>query len=377
MAQCVFVSFFNSNNIGDRLIADMLTASLEKNGLKVQKASYEGSFSITHKKLIRDGDTLVYYLNRFIKKLNNIIFWIQYDKKIKEVDLLVVGGGNMIMDLSIDSKAWYFFERYIKIARKHKKKVVILSIGIGPFQSKLQQENAAKVLALCDYVTYRDDDSFTLGKGRGDKNQFVSIDPVFMMPKVIKEDKDAGRTIGIGVINSYLFNNNPEKYIEVINGYKDLIDKLLKNKYKIVIFSTEKDDFNIIKDLSNKFERNKVEVKYITTIDKLLCLYNKLSYVVAARMHSLIIAYTQDVPIIGLSWQQKIDSMFDIIQKKENCIKLDELETNVDYIIDKINSDLINQDFFNNKAAIYQEFNKKYEKNDYVIKKALGNTENR
>ncbi|MCB0900334.1 MAG: polysaccharide pyruvyl transferase family protein, partial [Actinobacteria bacterium] len=47
--------------------------------------------------------------------------------------------------------------------------------------------------------------------------------------------------------------------------------------------------------------------------------------VVASRMHALIVAFTQGVPVLGLSWQQKVRSLFDLLDRQGQCVSFVDL----------------------------------------------------
>lgn len=390
MSKCVLVSYFNSNNIGDILIANLLYKDIVNCGYEVYKCSYEGSFIIHEnydKKTSRNSildlvNNLVYsilsfkYIDKIYSKIVKKLFWAEFSRRIKKCDTFIIGGGNMIMDLSPKTNAASHFSQYIDIARKNHKKIIVLAIGIGPFQTLLQEENAIEILNKCDYVTYRDEESFCIGSRRvSSTKHFVSADPVFIMSKIEAAQQKDMRTIGIGVINTLLFDNSINRYKFILKGYVELIKELVSENCNIVVFSTEKADYNMVEDVVRTCDNTRVSRVDIQSHIELFELYtNRLSFLISARMHSLIIAYTQYIPIIGLSWQRKINSMFKIINMENSCFPIDEIRDNIETIVNIVNNDIDNDNRILNIKHTLKDIKTKYDINMEILRHV--NTEN-
>ncbi len=354
-------------------------------GFEVERCSYGGSFSIQsyldEKGYQVDRKLKQEYRHNVVKaqlpifrKVKNRIrkaaFWYRFSDQMKMKDLLIIGGGNMIMDLTKTSKSWLKFASYVDIAKKYNKKVVVLSIGIGPFQTEHQKDKAVEALNKCDFVTYRDRESLKLGsQGLNNNKHFLSLDPVFLLPKVnIPQNQKGKRTIGIGVINTLLFDPSIDRYNNVKQSYIELIKMLLERDYCVVVFSTERADYNMVGDVMNVFEDNRVSSVIINTTDDLLDLYaQKITYLVAARMHALIIAFTQQIPIIGLAWQQKLVSMFKIIDREEYCFPIDKINENSHTIAALVDESHFSATEMFNTTHKLDEIRKKYDINREIL----------
>lgn len=193
--KCILVSFFNSNNIGDILIVEELRKLITNAGYNVIRCSYEGDFVIkgyvnVQKKKGISPNKLIKILTRMIGKLRiklrKSAFRMKFKREVKKCDILVIGGGNMIFDLSSKSKSAAHFKRYVDIVKKQKKKVVVLSVGVGPFQTLNQRKMAIEALDRCDYISFRDTESFNPIRENNfeDGKYFLSVDPIFMLPSI-------------------------------------------------------------------------------------------------------------------------------------------------------------------------------------------------
>jgi polysaccharide pyruvyl transferase WcaK-like protein len=374
----------------------MLYNDVQKCGCEVIRCSYGGSFAIEddfNAKIItcrrkpkcnNSKHKMIHAISRIKNKiesrLKKAIFWHSFSKKIKQCDFFVIGGGNMIMDLTPVTKSWLRFQRYVDVAKKYKKKIIVLSIGIGPFQTKDQKNQAIELLSRCDYVTYRDKASFNIGNNEErNHNHYLSLDPVFMLPKIKKNNTSnnlhATHIIGLGVINTLLFDESLDRYECVKLGFIKLIDRLLKLNKHVLVFSTEKKDYNMVNDVVNVFKSNMVSKVDIYTTNDLLDLYSrKLSFLVAARMHALIVAFTQHIPFIGLAWQQKLFSMCEIIQCEDRCFPIDLIQESIEEITMLVEDDIENAAVKKKFKTNLKKMEQRYDINNKIVKSVIDET---
>lgn len=367
--KAVLVSFFDSNNIGDLLISDALYKRVNKHFDEVTSVNFldgrimeqgekitiepftpQAAVKVKSKKTEiaeRLADFKLTSLNYlYLSKIKDYKL-NDFEEEIKAADALIIGGGNMIFDIYERTLVAARFDNYVELAKKHNKKVFAMSLGIGPFQTEYQEKMAVNALAKCDYVTFRDEKSYAIyNKSYPDASQNVSVavDPVFSMPKII-QNPSGNQTVGINIINNPEYSEDKAIYEKVINGYVLLINELSTRQNKQVkLFSTETRDYEVIHAVYERLEEtNNVSVVDIHNVDELMDLYSNLSLLVAARMHSMIIAYTQHLPVVGLTWQPKVQAMFDIIGEPEDCFNLTEIPESFDSIIkaslSKLNTD--------------------------------------
>lgn len=347
-SNAVLVSFFNSDNLGDILIGDMLIELLS-NYFIVDRISYTRSPIVgcdnNEKKAIDFKKSILKYLSKVplakpilhVVRKNKPLKLEYFESKIKDSDVLIIGGGNMIFDLDKYSFSAKRFKKFVMIAKKYNKKVFAISLGIGPFQTVEQEKDAVKALEMCDYITFRDEASFEIFKRHNHsyKDVYVSIDPVFFLQKKIKNVSE-DKVIALNIINNKLMKESEKSYKKLINQYAKLADNLAENLGKsVILFSTETADYDAVFDVSKLVKNNKlIKVVKINTVEELFDLYNNVIVLVGTRMHSMIVAHSQQIPVIGLSWQQKVDSMFDIIESKESLFKYNEIDSKIDQIVE-------------------------------------------
>lgn len=379
--KCMLVGFFNSPNLGDILIADSLY-SLLSSKFSTIRYSYSGNPNIitdlnhikagntpTEKSLkVKAFETLKKYnitapmlVYRKLKKPNYNLN--EFQRKLNEVDCLVIGGGNMIFTKDKFSTSASRFNEIITIAKNRNKKVFAISLGIGPFQTKAQEELAIAGLKKCDFITFRDQKSYNIYAKHVKKlnNVFISVDPVFSLPYLLKPKKIKNHMIGLNIFDNRLIDDSELEYKNQIKSYISLVEKLVGvQERKVVLFSTDLKDYESVKEVYKHFRLNEnVEIREITGFNSLLNLYQETSLLIASRMHSMIIAYTQLIPVIGLSWQPKVEAFFEIIKSEEDYFEYNEINNNLNSLINLVNLKLNN----------IENEEKKIQQNLYEIKK--------
>lgn len=384
--KAVLVSFFNSDNLGDVLIGEMLCEITDKI-FDVKKISYTRSpFVGDHKidtsvenRLIKFKKVIAEYLSEipigkqifYSTRKNKTLKLDVFESIVKESEVLIIGGGNMIFDLNKYSFSAKRFKTFVSIAKKYNKKVFAISLGIGPFQTIEQEKKAIEALELCDYITFRDAASYEIFRKHNQiyKNIYVSIDPVFLLSKKT-QDISSDKVIALNIINNKLMKESEKKYRELINQYANLANGLVETLgKKVVLFSTEKADYEAVYDVFAIIkDNNNIEVLRITNAKELFDLYSNTLVLIGTRMHSMIVAHSQQIPVIGLSWQKKVDSMFEIIESKDSLFKYDEIDEKIDQILECTKAKVDNLEVEKSKIKDnLEKISKKNEINNIIL----------
>lgn len=364
------VSFIDSSNIGDRLIAETLSEQL-LTGIEIKKYSYkliEESQVKINKNLVRRSKPhdIYYKYFRQLPLIKNVVSkgkWIRsrrrmydsedvqrFEEALQQSDFLMIGGGNAIFDLSPATLSAQRFDQVVSLAKQHQLPIFVSSIGIGPFCTKKQQNAAIATLKKCDFVSFRDKRSLEYLKNAGHPAAYASVDPVFLLPEVetfeqLKAQKKLQQRIGICVIDYRITGCSRKDYLNYLKDMKNLIHDLAAAKKEIILFSSEVQDYETIETLYAEFLKDpQVNVVFVKEKEDLLALYQSLNLVIGTRMHSMIVAVSQFVPIIGLSWQQKVVEMFKNLGIEEDVLAIADLSKKREILSKKIDEKLENTD---------------------------------
>lgn len=368
--KATLVSFIDSSNIGDRLIAETLSEQL-LTGIEIKKYSYkliEESQVKINKNLVRRSKPhdIYYKYFRQLPLIKNVVSkgkWIRsrrrmynsediqrFEAALQQSDFLMIGGGNAIFDLSPATLSAQCFDQVVSLAKQHQLPIFVSSIGIGPFSTKKQQNAAIATLKKCDFVSFRDKRSLEYLKNAGHPAAYASVDPVFLLPEVetfeqLKAQKKLQQRIGICVIDYRITGCSRKDYLNYLKDMKNLIHDLAAAKKEIMLFSSEVQDYETIETLYAEFLKDpQVNVVFVKEKEDLLALYQSLNLVIGTRMHSMIVAVSQFVPIIGLSWQQKVVEMFKNLGIEEDVLAIADLSKKREILSKKIDEKLENTD---------------------------------
>src|SRR5690625_3706505 len=121
---------------------------------------------------------------------------------IRELDLLIIGGGGILMDLYTHSLV--LFGMYGKIARYTKTPYVIFSAGAGPIETVKGKVILRSLVNQAELVTVRDKASVDVLKSIGvNRDITVIADPAFyVQPPEGKKTMEEEKTIQVGVTRS-------------------------------------------------------------------------------------------------------------------------------------------------------------------------------
>lgn len=384
----ILISFFNSSNIGDLLISNSLKDSIERysdvscldylgnevlNKMIIENTISQDSKKKKLKEKIKTINGML-HLNQIVmrmKKNMDLFSFPDFENKLNKTDALIIGGGNMVFDLSSDTLSAKRFDYYVTKAKEKGVPVFAISLGIGPFHNKYQQKYAVDALSKCDYITFRDNRSLSLFKefNQSHKNVNVVPDPVFFMENKgtkIKTDK-----IGLNIINPELFGAQLNKNT-IKNSYVSLINKLKEHfDGEIIIYNTEAKDYNYCKEVFDELEdKNNISLFKVNSLDDLYEVYNRSSIIIGTRMHSMITAFSQEIPIVGISWQQKVDAMFELLDDSKSVFEINNLTEEIDNIINQVSLKL---EMYKNKEVTYHsDTMDKLKEMDLVNQRYLG-----
>lgn len=291
-------------------------------------------------------------------------------KAIKSCDLFISGGGSLLQDTT-STRSLLYYLALMKMAKHYKKTVMVYANGVGPIDGKLNRVLTKKILEKVDFITLRDRESeiFVRELGVRNENIVVTADPVFSLDAIKREDVLSlleGENIPLDkpLIGLAIRDwKNRDILIESISKASDyMIEKYDANILLIPMHYPE--DLEISKEVINKINSDNVYIlreKY--SIDEIMGVIRELEIILAMRLHSLIYAATQGIPMVGIVYDPKIVGFLNMIEVP-NMVDMENL----------IYEDLIENidDVWKNKEEIKLNLNK-HEK--ILRKRAMENIE--
>jgi polysaccharide pyruvyl transferase CsaB len=287
---------------------------------------------------------------------------------MKDSSLFISGGGSLLQDVT-STRSLLYYLTLMKIAKLYKKPVMIYANGIGPIKKKLNRFLTRKILNRVDIITLRDEDSkeFIADLGVKNKNIVVTADPVFTLEPV-SEDRVRGilksekiptdkKFIGVSVRQW----KNAENLITIMaDAIRYIIKEYNVNVLMIPMHYPEDLEISIeIDKLVNQEGCYVISQKY--NVEEIMGIIKEMEIIVAMRLHSLIYAATQQVPMVGLSYDPKVDGILRSIGMDYIC-NVEKLV--YDDLIEKIDC------VWNNRNDIKEDLKRQ---NEELKNKALSN----
>ncbi len=253
-------------------------------------------------------------------------------RAVKNCDLVISGGGSLLQDVtSRKSILYYLF--IMRAAKLMRKKFFIYSQGIGPIVSKLNSRLTVKVLRSASGIVVRDISSKELlvKIGVPEKDVVVTADPVLRIKK-------ADLSIGAKILAEEGFQNGDGRTVcgfaikerrldsgflqELCISAKRLIQE--RNCRILLIPFHFSEDMPAI-ELMERYLAEEglqqyvcaVKHKYLT--EEMLSIIGNTDLLVGVRLHALIHAAIMDVPMIGISYDPKINSFLHSVGMKAMC----------------------------------------------------------
>ncbi len=246
---------------------------------------------------------------------------------IQDMDAVVIGGGNMLMELDHTLGYTYFCYLYTKVSKHLRIPIFMVSVGVGPIKTFVQKWCVKKAVKNCTYKSVRDTRSFNLCKSMG-----IDIaqcgDPAFSFvppPPKKTASNNKNQRIGLCLINYTCVDTliDPDSYLSFCRKLIEILRQQFPQN-EIVLYSSEASDYDVINDVSQVFIRDKhVQVSHVTSQDELIKLYATLDNIVSFRMHAIIVGMLCNIPCIGISWQAKVSSLFEMCDCSENVFKIE------------------------------------------------------
>lgn len=333
----------NSNNLGDRIIAESLKHIIQikneeyivtnfdlTNGtMKEKKGIVNINLTSTNftKKIIPDSLRRI-KVSRLYKK--NLKLRIELKRSIAETDIVVIGGGHLLIDNYLNFPIG--ISNIIKEAKIKNIPVIFAFVGAkGPW-SKEAKKLFIEGLDYASHIVVRDTDSknFLLSVHQNIEDKILSMsDPALYVKEMYEvEHKNVTfQKIGLGIMDpNEIKRHSNLKWSrkDSARWWSDLAKRLISLGYEVSIFtngaSTDNGfvEYYLKKELSNINEISFYD--YPSNYKKLINTIFEQDIIVAQRLHACLPAISFGKPTFGLLWDKKLESIFKELGLSNNTI---------------------------------------------------------
>lgn len=224
---------------------------------------------------------------------------------IDKCDALVYPGGSIFQDVT-SFRSSVYYSHVVKMAKKARKKVMLLGQGVGPLTGFIGKNAASSAFNAADLVVVRDPGSVTTLKNIGYKGTpRVAADCAFLLPAPPESDATG---FSVGNMKSVGISVRPHgKDKDVIKVFGELCRMLFQNGYMPVLIEMDKtDDFPLMQEIS-KAQGGKIpDIRKLSSPMQLQQRLARMDSVIAMRLHAGILAATVGIPPLMISYDPKV-----------------------------------------------------------------------
>ncbi|MBE6569361.1 MAG: polysaccharide pyruvyl transferase CsaB [Ruminococcaceae bacterium] len=245
--------------------------------------------------------------------------------------LLISGGGSLLQDVT-SGKSLLYYLTLIRLAEKKGLKTFLYANGIGPLNSEKNRARTGNVVQCCDAISVRDEDSLheLVSLGIPAEKIRLSADPAFCVPMPVQSKQisarkrfgldtlpPAGQTTSDEEIRGYYVISLRRLMRPMTEGYDvrlaeetaSFCDRIWEEYRLIPVFAPmqPQNDRDICADTAAR-TKAPARIADIRDVEDLLALLTGAGFVLGMRLHSLIYAAAAATPVIGISYDPKIDA---------------------------------------------------------------------
>lgn len=266
----------------------------------------------------------------YTKKRHNVdaVKWLDIFsiiRKIFSADLLISGGGSLLQNVT-SRRSLYYYLGIIFLAKLFGCKVMLYAQGIGPIYGKVARWLMKIIVNRVNLITVRD-------KGSLDELQrlqitrpkiFYTADPVLAMRPVsldigkkilarcsVTDEPKKNPLIGVAVRNWIDWGNCRR---ELATAFDKLIETIDAKIIFIPLHFPE--DVRAARSIVQQMKNSCTVLEEEFTTAEFLSLVGCTDVLIGIRLHALIFAGVMSVPMIGISYDPKIDRFLDLIDEK-------------------------------------------------------------
>lgn len=264
-------------------------------------------------------ETTEEYKVKSISRLDIFKIW----KHMNNAEMLISGGGTLIQDRTSTKSLWYYLS-VIKLALNKNLKVMLYSNGIGPLEKEKNVAKTKKILDKVDLITLRDECSYDTLRDIGITNENVKItaDPALNLDiademrgrEIIRNEgvKDDKKILGVSVRRWQNLGSDFESVIAKTCDYA--YEKY--GYYTVFLPMQSSRDMAILMNIKKKMKHKSAILKKRYNVEDMLSVMKCFDLCIGMRLHTLIYAAINAVPVVGLVYDPKISSFMEYTHQR-------------------------------------------------------------
>ncbi len=254
--------------------------------------------------------------------------------EMRRAKLLISGGGSLLQD-GTSKKSLYYYVCIMKMAKRMNLKLMLYSNGLGPLRSEYGKKATADILSEADYVSLREKESMLLARELSkDSCPSLTADPAFLIEPacdqwllhIMKREEISGKFFVVSIKDGNNFDGMATGG-RTVDMFAEEIGRVAKKYEMTPIFVPmyPSRDTEITELLAHKCGCGKI-IRGLTA-SELLGLLKRAEFVIGTRLHMLIFAASAGVPMLGISYDPKINGFMSYIGEGQRILDIRQPET--------------------------------------------------
>ncbi len=299
--QAVILGYYGFGNSGDEALLQGILQSLEEVRPTVRPVVLSASPRETREAHGVDA----------VHRYNLPAVW----RLFRRADVFISGGGTLLQDRTSLRSLWYYAGMAM-LAKRMGLKVAFYANGLGPLESATGRYLARRALQAADLVTWRDHGSMETAKRLRMLPTCpweVTADPAFLLePAPEGTSRELLRRAGISFSRPVV--GVSLRPWEGENAYLGVVataaDWLIERGYDIIYLPFQhRRDERVCRQALGKMRRQGYLLPGGLGVSELLGILGQLELVLGMRLHAVVLAATQGVPGVGLSYDPKVEGV--------------------------------------------------------------------
>lgn len=243
---------------------------------------------------------------------------MQVRKAIKNADLLISGGGSLLQDRTSTRSLMYYLS-VIRMALHYKKPVMLYANGIGPVSKSKNRRRVQAVVSKADCITLRDADSLQELEQMGVRSDAMTVtaDPVFTLngiaPDAAREILTAAEIPTDRPILAVSMRQSG-KIAQAVPELARFCDEAAKTHTVLFILMQTPADSAVTEEIRSRMTAPSYVLETPGKPETMMGVIGLCNLVFSMRLHTVIFAAKQRVPVMGLVYDPKVASYLDLLK---------------------------------------------------------------
>lgn len=275
-------------------------------------------------------------------------------KTLFKSDILISGGGSLLQESTGRLSIFYYLFIYF-VAMIFRKKIIVFSHGIGPIYRKSSKQLIRFVFNRVSSISVRDKYSKEelIDYGVQPEKIDVTADPVICFKKFgTKQGEMLFSKYGAydPELPTIGFAVKASKGHQVEIQFAKIIGKLKEKPCNVVLIPFHySEDLSLIEKIIKLSPHDIISINEKHSVEEVFSMIETMDVLIGVRLHALIFAAVSETPMVGITYDPKIDAFLDSIQESSVCSIR---EIDVDAVVAKVEDHLKHQDIIQNRLKM-------------------------